>query len=357
MRVLVTGGAGYIGSHTCLELLRAGHEVYVVDSLCNGHVEAIERVRRLSNREIGFRECDVRDAAALDGVFAGFKPDAVVHFAGLKAVGESVAEPARYYDVNVGGTAVLLGAMQRAKCETIVFSSSATVYGEPEYLPYDEAHPTRPVNPYGRTKLASEELLRDWSAANSGRHAVSLRYFNPVGADVSGDIGEDPNGVPNNLMPFVAQVAVGRRDVLQVFGDDYDTRDGTGERDYIHVTDLASAHVAAVERVEGLAPFEAINVGCGAGTTVMELVEAFRSVSGAEVAVQVVERRSGDLPAFWADAALAKRKLGWAASSNLHNMCCDTWRWQSKNPNGFRVDKSPSEAVGVGAVGSLGEFS
>lgn len=342
MRVLVTGGAGYIGSHTCLELLRAGHEVYVVDSLYNGHLEAIERVRRLSNRELGFRKCDVRDTSAIDEVFAEFKPAAVVHFAGLKAVGESVTEPARYYDVNVGGTAALLGAMERTQCENMVFSSSATVYGQPEYLPYDEAHPTKPVNPYGRTKLAAEELLRDWSIANSGRHVVALRYFNPVGADVSGEIGEDPNGVPNNLMPFVAQVAVGRRDALQVFGDDYDTPDGTGERDYIHVTDLALAHVASVERMDGLAPFEAINIGRGVGTSVMELVKQFRSVSGAEVATQVVGRRSGDLPAFWADAAMAKSKLGWKASLTLYDMCLDTWRWQSNNPSGYRVDKSPS---------------
>lgn len=336
MRVLVTGGAGYIGSHTCLELIRAGHEVHVVDSLYNGHAEALERVRRLSNRELGFSERDVRDAKALDEVFAAFKAEAVVHFAGLKAVGESVAEPARYYDVNVGGTAVLLEAMERAGCHGIVFSSSATVYGEPQYLPYDEAHPTSPVNPYGRTKLAAEELLRDWSAANEGRHAVALRYFNPVGADASGEIGEDPRGVPNNLMPYVAQVAVGRRAALQVFGDDYDTRDGTGERDYIHVTDLAMAHVAAVERLNGLEPFEAINVGCGVGVSVMELVQEFRAVSGSDVPVEVVPRRAGDLPAFWADAVQAEEKLGWRASSTLHNMCLDTWRWQSQNPNGFK---------------------
>ena len=334
----MTGGAGYIGSHTCLELLRVGHKVHVIDNMYNGNFEAIERVRRLSNRELGFRKCDVRDTAELDGVFAEFRPEAVLHFAGLKAVGESVIKPAQYYDVNVGGTAVLLGAMERAKCERIVFSSSATVYGEPEYLPYDEAHPTRPANPYGRTKLAAEELLRDWSVANGGRHAVALRYFNPVGADVSGEIGEDPNGVPNNLMPFVSQVALGRRDALQVFGDDYDTRDGTGERDYIHVTDLALAHVAALERMEVLASFEAINVGCGVGTSVLEMVEEFRLVSGAEVAVRVVERRPGDLPAFWADASLAKRKLDWVASSTLRDMCLDTWRWQLNNPNGFKID-------------------
>lgn len=336
MRVLVTGGAGYIGSHTCLELLRAGHEIHVVDSLYNGHAEALERVRRLSNGELGFSECDVRDGAALDGVFAAFKPEAVIHFAGLKAVGESVAEPARYYDVNVGGTAVLLGAMERAGCNGIVFSSSATVYGEPQYLPYDEAHPTRPVNPYGRTKLAAEELLRDWSEASAGRHAIALRYFNPVGADASGEIGEDPRGVPNNLMPYVAQVAIGRRATLKVFGDDYNTRDGTGERDYIHVTDLALAHVAAVERMDGLEPFEAINVGCGVGVSVMALVQEFRAVSGSDVPVEVAPRRAGDLPAFWADAGLADQKLGWRASSTLNNMCLDTWRWQSKNPSGFK---------------------
>ena len=335
MRVMVTGGAGYIGSHTCLELLRSGHEVHVVDSLYNGHAEALERVRRLSNRDLGFTECDVRDASGLDEVFGKFKPEAVIHFAGLKAVGESVAEPARYYDVNIGGTAVLLGSMERAGCDGIVFSSSATVYGEPEYLPYDEAHPTKPVNPYGRTKLAAEELLRDWSSARDGRHAVALRYFNPVGADASGEIGEDPRGVPNNLMPYVAQVAVGRRATLQVFGSDYDTRDGTGERDYIHVTDLALAHVAAVERMGVLAHFEAINVGCGVGVSVMELVQEFRSVSGAEVPIQVVGRRSGDLPAFWADAGQAEDRLCWRASLTLREMCRDTWRWQSKNPNGF----------------------
>jgi UDP-glucose 4-epimerase len=339
VRVLVTGGAGYIGSHTCLQLIRAGHEVYVVDSLYNGHAEAIERVRRLTNYNLGFTECDVRDAGALNEVFTKFQPEAVIHFAGLKAVGESVAEPARYYEVNVGGTAVLLGAMERAMCDVIVFSSSATVYGEPRYLPYDEAHPTKPVNPYGRTRLAAEQLLRDWSAASVGRHAVALRYFNPVGADASGEIGEDPRGVPNNLMPFIAQVAVGRRAALQVFGDDYDTRDGTGERDYIHITDLALAHVAAVERTDGLEAFEAINVGCGVGVSVLELVDEFRSSSGADVPIEIVGRRPGDLPAFWADAKLAEIRLDWKALSTLRNMCLDTWRWQLKNPNGFEINK------------------
>lgn len=336
MRVLVTGGAGYIGSHTCLELLRTGHEVHVVDSLYNGHVEALKRVQRLSNHELEFSECDVRDEKALDEVLGVFKPEAVIHFAGLKAVGESVAEPARYYDVNVGGTAVLLGAMERSGCQGIVFSSSATVYGEPQYLPCDEAHPLNPINPYGRTKLMGEALLRDWSQAGVGRHAVALRYFNPVGADASGEIGEDPVGVPNNLMPFLAQVAVGRRSVLQVFGDDYDTPDGTGVRDYIHVVDLALAHVAAVERLQTLEPFEAINVGRGSGLSVLEIVREFEAASGWPIKFEIAPRRDGDAAAVWADANLAKQKLKFVANLGAAQMCEDTWKWQSKNPNGFR---------------------
>lgn len=335
MRVLVTGGAGYIGSHTCLELLRAGHDVHVVDSLYNGHAEALERVRRLSNRELGFAECDVRDEKALGEVFAAFKPEAVIHFAGLKAVGESVAEPAHYYDVNVGGTAVLLGAMERAGCQGIVFSSSATVYGEPQYLPCDEAHPLNPINPYGRTKLMGEELLRDWAKAKTGRNAVALRYFNPVGADASGEIGEDPRGVPNNLMPYVAQVAVGRRAALQVFGDDYDTPDGTGVRDYIHVVDLALAHVAAVERLKDLEPFEAINVGRGAGLSVLEIVHEFEAACGFSIKFEIAPRRDGDAAAVWADASLAQKKLKFVANLGAAQMCKDTWSWQSQNPNGF----------------------
>lgn len=335
MRVLVTGGAGYIGSHSCLELLRVGHEVYVVDNLYNGHAEALERVRRLSNRELGFAQCDVRDAAALDKVFAAFQPDAVIHFAGLKAVGESVTEPARYYDVNVGGTAVLLGAMERVGCEGIVFSSSATVYGEPQYLPCDEAHPLNPINPYGRSKLMGEQLLRDWSLAGTGRHAVALRYFNPVGADASGEIGENPRGAPNNLLPFVAQVAVGRRAALQVFGDDYETSDGTGVRDYIHVVDLALAHVAAVKRLKDLERFEAINIGRGAGLSVLEIVREFEVASGRNIKLEIAPRRYGDAAAVWADVNLAKNKLNFVAALGAERMCADTWKWQSKNPQGF----------------------
>lgn len=332
---MVTGGAGYIGSHTCLELLRTGHEVHVIDSLYNGSVEALERVQRLSNRKFGFSECDVRDRAALDQALDYFQPEAVIHFAGLKAVGESVTEPARYYDVNVGGTAVLLGAMERAGCNNIVFSSSATVYGEPQYLPCDENHPLDPINPYGRTKLMGENLLRDWSSAKQGRHAVALRYFNPVGADASGLIGEDPNGIPNNLMPFISQVAVGRRECLQVFGDDYDTIDGTGVRDYIHVVDLAQAHVAAVEKIAELAPFEVINIGTANGLSVLQMVKEFENQSGTAVKFQIAPRRPGDAPTVWADASKAKEKLGFTAKYGAVEMCQDTWRWQSLNPNGY----------------------
>jgi UDP-glucose 4-epimerase len=335
MKVLVTGGAGYIGSHTCLELLRSNYDVSVIDSLYNGNEKALARVQRLSNRTLEFSQCDVRDAHALDGIFDQFKPDAVIHFAGLKAVGESVAEPARYYDVNVGGTATLLGAMERAGCANIVFSSSATVYGEPQYLPCDENHPLSPINPYGRTKLMGENLLQDWSNAKQGRHAVALRYFNPVGADASSLIGEDPNGIPNNLMPYISQVAVGRRECLQVFGDDYETIDGTGVRDYIHVVDLAQAHVAAVEQMNNLEPFEAINICTGEGFSVLQMVKEFEKQSGKNIKFQIVPRRLGDAPAVWADATKAMDKIGFKAARGINEMCQDTWLWQSSNPTGF----------------------
>ena len=336
MKVLVTGGAGYIGSHTCLELLRSGYEVSVVDSLDNGSEEALARVQRLSNRTLKFTHCDVRDAHALDRIFDQCKPDAVIHFAGLKAVGESVTEPARYYDVNVGGTATLLGAMERAGCTNIVFSSSATVYGEPKYLPCDEKHPLSPINPYGRTKLVGENLLRDWSGAKQGRHAVALRYFNPVGADPSGQIGEDPNGIPNNLMPFISQVAIGRRDCLQVFGDDYETIDGTGVRDYIHVVDLTQAHVAAVEHIKNLQSFEVINIGTGEGLSVFQMIKEFEIQSGKTVRYQIGPRRPGDAPAVWADASKAINRIGFKAARGISDMCQDTWRWQVANPTGYR---------------------
>ena len=335
MKVLVTGGAGYIGSHTSLELLRSGHLITVVDSLYNGAEEALARVQRLSNRTLKFCQCDVRDADALDRIFDQFQPDAVIHFAGLKAVGESVVEPVRYYDVNVGGTATLLGAMERTGCAKIVFSSSATVYGDPQYLPCDEHHPLAPINPYGRTKLMGENLIQDWSNAKEGRRAVALRYFNPVGADASGLIGEDPKGIPNNLMPFISQVAVGRRELLQVFGNDYDTIDGTGVRDYIHVVDLALAHVAAVEKIDQLTPFEAINIGTGEGFSVLQMINEFEKQSGKAVTYQIDQRRLGDAPAVWADVTKAFNKIEFKATRGIIEMCQDTWRWQSKNPTGY----------------------
>lgn len=335
MKVLVTGGAGYIGSHTCLELLRSDYEVLVIDNLYNGSEDALKCVQRLSNRTLEFSQCDVRNADLLDRIFDQFKPDAVIHFAGLKAVSESVSEPARYYNVNVGGTATLLRAMEIAGCANIVFSSSATVYGEPQYLPCDENHPLNPINPYGRTKLMGENLLQDWSNAKPGRHSVALRYFNPVGADASGLIGEDPNGIPNNLMPFISQVAVGRRKCLQVFGNDYDTLDGTGVRDYIHVVDLAKAHVAALDKMGNLEPFEVINIGTGEGFSVLQMVHEFEIQSGKTVACQIGQRRPGDAPAIWADVAKAINKIGFKATHGIAEMCQDTWRWQSTNPTGY----------------------
>ena len=336
MRILVTGGAGYIGTHTIVELLQANHEVLVLDNLSNGHLDALNRVKLITNREVGFVEADIRDAGKLSEVFGSFKPEGVVHFAGLKAVGESVENPLLYYDNNVTGSVNLLSAMSKYGCSKIVFSSSATVYGDPQYLPYDEAHPLNPVNPYGRTKLMVEGIIADWCAADSSRSAVALRYFNPVGAHVSGMIGEDPRGVPNNLMPFIAQVAVGRRESLKVFGGDYDTSDGTGARDYIHVVDLARAHLSAVEHMEHHWGFEAINVGTGRAVTVLELVAAFERASGCKVPYELAERRTGDLPAFWADAERAKVILKWVPSHTVDDMCKDTWNWQSQNIAGFK---------------------
>ena len=336
MRVLVTGGAGFIGSQTCLELLRSGHQVYVIDSLDNGNIEALKRVKWIANREFGFGKFDVRDRNALNEVFSEFQPNAVIHLAGLKAVGESVIEPAKYFDVNVVGTEILLRSMEQANCQNIVFSSSATVYGRPQYLPCDEHHPLNPDNPYGRSKVMGEELLRNWSNRGNDRHAVALRYFNPVGADASGQIGEDPNGVPSNLMPYVAQVAIGRLGFLRIFGDDYDTVDGTGVRDYVHVVDVALAHIAAVEQIHKLSLFEPINIGTGNGISVLELVNEFQKQSGQKVSFQIAPRRTGDAAAVWADVSNATKKLGFKTKRGFDNMCLDTWRWQSQNPIGYR---------------------
>ena len=335
MKVLVTGGAGYIGSHTCIELLTAGHEVCVIDNLSNGHIEAIERVKRLSNKNLTFFKLDIRDSAALKLIFSEFNPESVIHFAGLKAVAESVLEPLNYYDVNVNGTTSLLNAMAVTNCINFVFSSSATVYGKPDYLPYDEEHSTRPVNPYGRTTLMTENILNDWSSTNIKRRATALRYFNPVGAHPSTLIGEDPLGIPNNLMPFIAQVAVGSRDILNIFGDDYDTFDGTGVRDYIHVVDLARAHVAAIEKQQYLNSFEIINLGSGKGTSVLELVKAFELISGVNIKINISKRRDGDLDESWANPTKALEKIGWKTVFNISDMCRDTWEWQKNNPQGY----------------------
>ena len=334
MRVLVTGGAGYIGSHTCVELLKAGHEVFVIDNLSNGHEAALDRIRLITNCELQFMNADIRDSNALDKIFKTFKPEAVIHFAGLKAVGESVANPLKYYEVNVGGSISLLRAMSKAECNNIVFSSSATVYGKPHYLPYDEEHPTNPVNPYGRTKLMIENIIQDWTKVDSKRNGTVLRYFNPVGAHESGQIGEEPIGVPNNLMPYIAQVADGRREHLNIFGSDYETADGTGARDYIHVVDLALAHIGALNQSK-LDKFEILNIGGGIGTTVLELVSKFEETSGVTIKLKYSPRRDGDLAAFWADSSKAFEKTSWKPERNIKKICEDTWRWHKLNPTGY----------------------
>jgi UDP-glucose 4-epimerase len=336
MKVLVTGGAGYIGSHTCVELLKAGHEVFVIDNLLNGHETSLERVRLITNCELQFTNADIRDANALDKIFNTFKPDSVIHFAGLKAVGESVANPLMYYDVNVGGSVSLLTAMSKAGCNKIVFSSSATVYGKPQYLPYDEEHPTNPVNPYGRTKLIIENIINDWTEVDANRKGVILRYFNPVGAHESGQIGEEPIGIPNNLMPYIAQVAGGRREHLNIFGNEYDTSDGTGARDYIHVVDLALAHIGALNQNK-LDMFDVLNIGAGKSTTVLELVSNFEEISGVPIKFKYLPRREGDLAAFWADSSKAFEKTSWKPERNINNICEDTWRWLKLNPNGYGI--------------------
>ena len=328
----MTGGAGYIGSHTCVELIDDGHEVFVIDNLCNGHIKAIESVQRISNKSIGFSKIDIRDKMALDRVFAEFAPEAVIHFAGLKSVGESVTNPLNYFSANVHGSLSLLEAMDRVNCSKIIFSSSATVYGDPNYLPYDESHPTHPVNPYGRSKLMVEQVLQDWVATGRDRRAIALRYFNPVGAHQSGSLGEISTNEPNNLMPYIAEVALGKRSVLNIFGNDYDTPDGTGIRDYLHVVDLATAHVKAVGLQMNLEPFEVINIGSGKGTSVLELVKAFELASGIQIQLNVTPRREGDLPAFWADAFQALEKLDWKTTFTISDMCRDTWAWQKHNP-------------------------
>lgn len=335
MTILVTGGAGYIGSHTTVCLIEAGHDVVIVDNLANSREESLARVARIAGREIAFEKGDIRDRPFVEGVLKRHGCTAVIHFAGLKAVGESVTKPLDYYDVNVGGTVKLLQAMQAAGVKTIVFSSSATVYGEPQKLPIPEDHPLSATNPYGRTKLVIEDMLRDLYAGDPTWRIAILRYFNPVGAHESGLIGEDPNGIPNNLMPYVAQVGSGRLERLRVFGGDYPTHDGTGVRDFIHVVDLAEGHVRAIEKLADGPQCLAVNLGTGQGYSVLDLVKAFRHASNQEIPYDIVPRRPGDVAASYADPRLAADVLGWKATRNLREMCADTWNWQSKNPEGY----------------------
>lgn len=335
MKVLLTGGAGYIGSHTAVECLAAGHEVVVFDNLSNSSPKSLERVAQIAGRPVEFVEGDIRDRAALACVFAEHAIDAVVHFAGLKAVGESVEQPLRYYDNNIAGSIALFEEMAAAGVKSVVFSSSATVYGDPATVPITEDFPLSATNPYGWSKLFIETMLRDIVRADAGWTVALLRYFNPVGAHASGLIGEDPRGIPNNLMPYIAQVAVGRRAKLSVFGGDYPTPDGTGVRDYIHVVDLARGHVAALNKLAGLSGVHTWNLGTGRGVSVLEMVRAFEAASGKPVPYQIVARRAGDVAQCWADPARAAADLGWRAEYDLARMCADAWRWQSNNPEGY----------------------
>lgn len=333
--ILVTGGAGYIGSHTCLELLDADYEVIVVDNLSNSSIIALQRVQEITGRQLEFIQADLRDKSALRRIFDEHAIDAVIHFAGLKAVGESVSMPVDYYQNNVGGSINLLEEMGRAGVSNLVFSSSATVYGDPASLPITEDFPLSATNPYGRSKLMVEEILGDLFVSDGGWNIALLRYFNPVGAHSSGRIGEDPSDIPNNLMPYISQVAVGKLDQLSVFGGDYPTPDGTGVRDYIHVVDLALGHIRALEKLATGPGLVTYNLGTGQGYSVLEMARAFEQASGRPVPYQIVARRLGDIAACYADPSLAQRDLGWRAERDLQQMCEDTWRWQSRNPEGY----------------------
>ena len=336
MSILVTGGAGYIGSHTVVELLREDYDVVVVDNLSNSNAESMRRVQQLTGRNFNFYQADVEDKVALENVFLHENIEAVIHFAGLKAVGESVQKPLMYYKNNLESTLNLLEVMRRHNCQKIIFSSSATVYGDPATVPITEDFPLSATNPYGKTKLMQEEILRDLPQAEANWKIILLRYFNPVGAHISGSIGEDPKGIPNNLMPFISQVAVGKLDKLKVFGNDYDTIDGTGVRDYIHVVDLARGHVAALKRLDVMpSGCEAFNLGTGEGYSVLQMVKAFEEASGKKIPYEITDRRPGDIAICYADPTKAREILGWEAELGIADMCEDSWRWQSQNPNGY----------------------
>lgn len=339
MSVLVTGGAGYIGSHTCIQLLEAGQDVVIVDNLSNSSQEAVHRIEALSGKGVTFYDVDICDRDSLDNVFSRHDLDSVIHFAGLKAVGESVAQPLKYYENNVVGSTVLFELMAKHNVKKLVFSSSATVYGDPHAVPIIENFPLQVTNPYGRTKLFVEDICRDIFKSDDSWQIILLRYFNPVGAHASGDIGEDPNDIPNNLMPYISQVAVGKREKLSVFGSDYETADGTGVRDYIHVEDLANGHLKAIDKLRTLDQgcCKAINLGTGVGYSVLDMVKHFEAASGCSVSYDLVDRRPGDVAVCYADPALAFEELGWKAEKGVESMCEDTWRWQSKNPNGYKA--------------------
>ncbi|MBY7910342.1 UDP-glucose 4-epimerase GalE [Vibrio fluvialis] len=335
MNVLVTGGMGYIGSHTCIQMIAAGMTPVILDNLYNSKSTVLARIEKVSGVRPQFIEGDIRDKALLIDVMQRHQIQSVIHFAGLKAVGESVQKPLEYYDNNVNGTLVLVDAMREAGVKSLVFSSSATVYGDPASVPITEDFPTSATNPYGRSKLMVEECLTDFQKANPDWSITLLRYFNPVGSHPSGELGEDPQGIPNNLMPFISQVAVGRREFLSVFGSDYPTKDGTGVRDYIHVMDLADGHIAALQKVGEKAGLHVYNLGTGNGYSVLEMVKAFEAASDKAVPYQLVERRPGDIAECWADPAKAQQELGWTATRTLEDMTQDTWRWQSNNPQGY----------------------
>lgn len=336
MKILVTGGAGYIGSHTCVELLAAGYEVVIVDNLYNASVKAVDRIEKISNKTVTFYESDIIDYDAMNDIFAKEKPEAVIHFAGLKAVGESVAKPMEYYENNIAGTLNLCKAMKANNCKNMIFSSSATVYGDPAFIPITEECPKGIcTNPYGWTKHMIEQILTDIYTSDNSWNVILLRYFNPIGAHESGLIGEDPKGIPNNLLPYVAQVAVGKLECVGVFGNDYNTPDGTGVRDYIHVVDLALGHVKALDKIKENPGVKIYNLGTGNGYSVLDVIKAFSKACGKEIPYEIKARRPGDIASCYSDATLAKNELGWEAKYGIDRMCEDSWRWQFNNPNGY----------------------